>query len=333
MTGLQKVSVKDLRAGHFIVLPPPWHKHPFLRNRFLLRKTEDVERLSKAGIHQVLVDPGRSVVPLPAGQPLTPLKQTKTYIAPPREWDQNKLITEEFRELIRNERLPAPVKARAVQRASIEQMKQLMSEPTAARLAEYKTGLADLVDVVMSDDALASSLLRITTHDFYTWTHSVNVGTLSLLFARFLFKQSDAHDMHELAAGFFLHDIGKTRIPSELLNKRGRFDDREVSEMRCHVARGLAIVEETQVLSAEAVVIVAQHHERVDGSGYPNGLKGDEIHLYAAICSLADVYDALTSVRPYKTSVSPYQALRIIQREMVNEHNRETFDSFVRLFE
>ena len=331
MSKLRQVSVAELRTGHYIVLPPPWHKHPFLRNHFLLKKSKDLESLSRAGYQHVLVDEEKSLVALPAPAG-TPLKRVKETVEPPPDWDPNRLVTPEFRALIRDARLPASQKARAVHQASLAQMKQLMSDPSAARLTEYKAGLAELVDAVLADDAMAASLLSITTHDFYTWTHSVNVGTLSLLFARRVFKGSDAHDLREIAAGFFLHDIGKVRVPADLLNKRGRYSDAEREEMRRHVGHGLDLVLETQVLGPEATRVVAQHHERVDGSGYPRGLKGDEIHPCAMICALADVYDALTSVRPYKTSLSPYEALRVIRREVVGEHNRGLFEAFVRLF-
>jgi HD-GYP domain-containing protein (c-di-GMP phosphodiesterase class II) len=155
------------------------------------------------------------------------------------------------------------------------------------------------------------------------------VGIYALLLARSHFR-GGGQDLHELAAGFFLHDIGKAEINPALLNKRGRFTEAERLEMRAHVPHGERLVAQAGGLEA-ASAIVAQHHERVDGRGYPRGLRDGEIHPSALICGLADVYDALTSTRPYKVSLSPFEALSTIRREMVGPVNLPLFECFVRL--
>jgi HD-GYP domain-containing protein (c-di-GMP phosphodiesterase class II) len=250
---------------------------------------------------------------------------------PPSIWNQEALVTPALRELLHDKRMSAPAKAQLMHKAAVDMMGRLMRHPSLERVQEFKQGLAEMVDQVLDNDALARGLLRITAHDVYTWRHSVNVGVLSLLLARSHYRGSDAHDLHELAAGFFLHDIGKVYVNPALLNKRGRFTDAERLEMRAHPALGLQMVEESGSLSPEAATIVGQHHERVDGKGYPNELGGAEIHPYAQICALADVYDALTTVRPYKTSLGAFEALRVMRREMVNEQNYPLFEGLVRL--
>ena len=105
--------------------------------------------------------------------------------------------------------------------------------------------------------------------------------------------------MHELGAGFFLHDLGKVKIDTAIINKPGKLTAEEMRQMRRHPNLGFTILSKTKQLSEECKLIVLQHHERNDGTGYPNGLRGDAIHIYCRLCSLADVYDALTSVRPY----------------------------------
>jgi len=176
---------------------------------------------------------------------------------------------------------------------------------------------------------MATYLVKITDHDLYTYTHSVNVGILSLLLAkRYLGSFSD-HDLRELGVGFFLHDLGKTRIDPAILNKQGRLTEKERLEVQKHPQDGFDILKEVDQVSHESKTIILQHHERDDGSGYPNGLKGDEIHLYARICSLADVYDALTCDRPYRNKLSPFMALKLIKRELLGHVQKSLFEGFV----
>ncbi|MFA7331711.1 MAG: HD domain-containing phosphohydrolase [Candidatus Delongbacteria bacterium] len=328
MSQLRQLSVTELQVGQYIILPPPWHKHPFLRSRFRLEDLHDVEELARAGILRVTVDEGRSrVAPVPPAAPAA----RRVEPPPPARWNQEELVTPALRELIHDPYLSAPAKARLLHAATADMLGRLMRQPSLERVQEFKQGLTELVDQVLSNDALASGLLRLTAHDVYTWGHSVNVGLLSLLLARNHYRHSDAHDLHELAAGFFLHDIGKVFVNPALLNKRGRFTEAERLEMRAHPALGLQLVQESGSLDPAVASIVGQHHERVGGGGYPHGLEGGEIHPYAQICALADVYDALTSVRSYKTSLGAFEALRVIRREMVTDLNFPLFEGLVRL--
>jgi HD-GYP domain-containing protein (c-di-GMP phosphodiesterase class II) len=185
----------------------------------------------------------------------------------------------------------------------------------------------------MADDATSSRLLGITSHDFNTYTHSVNVGVLSVLFAKALIKGTDAHNLHELGAGLFLHDIGKVRVDQSILNKQGRLTEDGRHIIREHPRHGYDILSETNQLTEECKIIVMQHHEKANGSGYPHGLKGDNIHLYGRICRLADVYDALTSDRGYRQRLSTFDALKLMKKELKYTFDKELFHKFVLLFE
>jgi len=133
-------------------------------------------------------------------------------------------------------------------------------------------------------------------------------------------------------AAFFLHDLGKVRVDPAIINKPGRLTEEEMSKMRIHPYQSYKILEESGHLSHECKVITMQHHEREDGSGYPRRLKGDEIHDYARICCIADVYDALTAVRSYKKALSPFDALKVMKEEMIGFFHAEIFRNFVLLF-
>lgn len=176
-------------------------------------------------------------------------------------------------------------------------------------------------------------MLAITAHDFYTYTHSVNVGVLAVMLSRALFRNLGAHNMHELGAGFFLHDLGKIRVDPAIINKPGILTEEEMKKMRIHPYQSCKILAEAGQLSEECRIIAFQHHEREDGKGYPRRLQGEEIHVYGRIGCIADVYDALTAERSYKPRLSPFEALRLMKEEMINHFRRDLFEKFVLLFQ
>jgi len=152
------------------------------------------------------------------------------------------------------------------------------------------------------------------------------------MLAKELFKKSDAHDMHELGAAFFLHDIGKVRVDPAITKKPGKLTEQEMIQMRTHAAVGYDILSEAKNITEECKIIVTQHHEREDGTGYPLGLKGGEIHTYGRICCIADVFDALTAERTYKQRLNTFYALKLMKKKMLNHFQREMFEKFVLLF-
>ena len=172
----------------------------------------------------------------------------------------------------------------------------------------------------------------MTSYDYYTYTHSVNVGVFTIMLAKELFRKSAAHDMHELGASFFLHDIGQVRVDPAITKKPGKLAEQEMIQMRSHALEGYDILSAGKQLSEECKIIVMQHHEREDGSGYPKGLKGSEIHTYGRICCIADVFDALTADRSYKQRLNTFFALKLMKKKMLNHFQREMFEKFVLLF-
>ncbi len=256
------------------------------------------------------------------------------FAPPPESWEPNAidLIGDELHKTIQNTSIPPKTKAREVYNHSLKMMTNVLENPRVGNIKSSKRMVYKIVDHILTDDDTAECMALITSHDYYTYTHSVNVGMLSVLLAKSLFKGSYDHDMRELGAGFFLHDLGKCDVPHDLINKPGELTDEEWDLMRNHPQKGNRILVDTNQITKECGIIVMQHHEREDGSGYPFGLSKNEIHPYARICSITDVYDALTSTRAYKQKVSPYEALRIMKEEMGHFFNREMFNEFVLIF-
>jgi HD-GYP domain-containing protein (c-di-GMP phosphodiesterase class II) len=323
---MQRTIEKDnLKVGMYVILPNSWFNHPFATNEFLIKSKDQIRKINESGIHKIIVDTERSIVAEEERKPeLRPEQSSKP--------QSRNIVPDELSDAIHNANLPPQEKAKAVQVHSFTMIRNLLDNPTAENIRDTKKGIAEIVDLILTDDSTSLYLLSITSHDFYTYTHSVNVGFLAVSLSKELFKKSTAHDMHELGAGFFLHDLGKVHINPAIINKPGKLTEDEMTRMKQHPDMGYKVLFETNQLTHECKKIVLQHHERYDGKGYPRGLKGDEIHLYGRICSIADVFDALTSERPYKQKLSPFPALKLMKEQMIEHFHKDLFDQFVLLF-
>ncbi len=223
-------------------------------------------------------------------------------------------------------------KAEAVHSACLQTLQRTFEEPRAAFLGQACEILEPTVNLIVSDDQATKHLIRLTTYDHSTYVHSTNVGIFSIALARILFGDDRQHDMQRLGAGFFLHDLGKCNIPIDILNKPGLLSDEERDIVRRHVLDGYQMVESSGLMTDEARTIILQHHERDDGMGYPNQRRAEEIHPFARICRLADIYEALTSDRPYHNSRSSFEALKFMKEHVVSGPDEQLFAGFVKLF-
>ena len=185
-----------------------------------------------------------------------------------------------------------------------------------------------LMDIIQRKENLVQ-LTDIRLHDTYTFAHCVNVAILSAMLGMLCRYSKD--DLKLLTLGAMLHDLGKIRIPSNILNKNGRLADDEFKVIKSHPAEGAARIKEMErLLPSPGILaaIAAQHHEHVDGCGYPAGLTGEKIHRFAKIVAIADVYDALTSERPYKKAYAP----SVTHNIMVNVNKGQFDDELLKLF-
>jgi HD-GYP domain-containing protein (c-di-GMP phosphodiesterase class II) len=322
------IHTKDLKVGMFVLLPYSWLKPPFISREFKITSQDQIDKIVEYGLATIIIDTEKGIT---TGTADARFVETPAP-TPARTWEPEKLVPPELREAIHDKKLPPEKKSRVVYQCSLDLMGRLFDDPKTENIGEAKAGIAEIVDLVVSDDATSAALLEITSYDYYTYTHSVNVGVFSILLAKSLFRGSDAHDMHELGAGFFLHDIGKVRVASDIVNKPGKLTDDEMAIMRTHPDQGYAILSETKQLTEECRIIVLQHHERQDGGGYPKKLQGDAIHTYGRICSIADVYDALTAERSYKKKMDTFSALKLMKEQLLNHFHQDMFEKFVLLF-
>ncbi len=168
----------------------------------------------------------------------------------------------------------------------------------------------NLLRSVFQNYSIIGRLNLVKNKDEYTYTHSVNVAMLATMIGKWMRLPNE--DIFQLACAGLLHDIGKAKIDDAILNKPSRLTVDEYAIMQEHALEGFSLLCDIPGLSGGVIFAALSHHERYDGNGYPFGLKGEEIHLYARIIAVADIYDAMTSNRVYRKKVSPFTVAKQI---------------------
>lgn len=187
--------------------------------------------------------------------------------------------------------------------------------------------VSDVIDSVLQNNYIIVGLGMMQSNTNYLFEHSINSLTLMVAFANSL--GYDQKIREELGIGALLHDIGMLRIPSNILNKRGILSEDENNEMKNHVEYGYNILKDTPGIPDSALLIACQHHERINGSGYPKQLKGDKISIYGQMAGIIDVYHAATYDKGYKKGIAPSKAMADILIKRDTEFNKELVGGFV----
>jgi HD-GYP domain-containing protein (c-di-GMP phosphodiesterase class II) len=168
----------------------------------------------------------------------------------------------------------------------------------------------DIIEELIRRKDSLINVIDLKDYDNYTYSHSVNVTVLSVVTGISLGLEYSR--LKSLGMGALLHDVGKIFVPVEVLNKPGKLTTEEFAQIKKHPEQGFTKVKEEDILDAPGRAVILQHHEKLDGSGYPGNRRGKDIHELAKIVAVADVYDALTSDRPYRVRWSPAQGLEYI---------------------
>lgn len=186
----------------------------------------------------------------------------------------------------------------------------------------------DMVEGILMRDEVLNELLTIKRHDYQNYVHSVNVAVLSLSLGKTLGLNRET--LQYLGIGAFLHDIGKRAVPKEILGKIGLLTEAEYKLYKRHVIEGVKMLESTWKIPAPSIAAVSQHHERINGTGYPNGISNKQIEIFGRIMSIADCFDNLTSPRPNKAAMMPFDAVKVLVDEK-SHFDQEILMTFIRL--
>jgi len=187
----------------------------------------------------------------------------------------------------------------------------LYSNTESSDFADATRSIADdLMKAINDNDALAVDISVLKISDEYTFKHSVDVATMAMIIAKK--RQMSKQEVYDIGISGLLHDIGKSKIPNEILNKPGKLTEEEFAVMKQHPVLGYQILKENQGLSDMIKLGVLQHHEKINGKGYPLGTEAAQISTFGKIISVVDIYDALVTERPYKPGFSPRDAVEMI---------------------
>jgi putative nucleotidyltransferase with HDIG domain len=229
-----------------------------------------------------------------------------------------------------DDELAPAVKATLMYSSAMSTAKLIFLTPGIPKHIDVALGVVCAIagEIVRSPRCI-SGLVQTMRNDT-VYAHSVNVCIYATALAHYGGDEGNA--LSALGMGAFLHDIGKARVPRRILDKPSTLSGDEWEIMMKHPEMGLEVLgDQAQRLAPEVNAAVLEHHERLDGSGYPRGLRGEEISRAARLVAMADVYDALTSQRPYRSALSPFAALRTVRDEMLGQMDRGVFDNFVRM--
>ena len=288
---LKRIPVTDVALGMYIhAIEGPWLAQPFWRPRFRLTSLDQLAELRRSQVKAVVIDLSRSNTVSKNTDSATRARRAQTRAAIERraaDFRAARRLTDDARTVMRGV-------FDAANRGEI---------PNGGELDAVIRSITVALD---RNRSMLLGMMRLKTRDSYTYFHSVAVGTLMINLAREL--KLPEEEVRQMALGGLFHDIGKIRIAKAVLNKPGRLSVAEWDEMRRHPAMGHALLLEADVPET-ALDVCLHHHEKVDGSGYPFGMVGDQISLAARMGAICDVYDALTSDRPYKEAHSPVAAV------------------------
>lgn len=195
--------------------------------------------------------------------------------------------------------------------------------------AKTKKVVSHTIELLAKDSDAFFNMISLSSHDYYTYTHCVNVMTFTISLLSALGVR-DKKLLEESATGAFLHDIGKTKVPISILNKPGPLTEEEWKIMKKHPEWGLDILQ-ARPIPERGKDIIIQHHEKINGIGYPYGLRGDKIQMVSQVVSICDAYDAMTTNRCYQTAKTPFDAFQIIAKDMRGHFNTRIVETFIEL--
>ena len=323
----KKIPVSDVRVGMFLheLAGTAWLNHPYWKSKFLIRSDAELDRLRNSSVTHVWIDVALGDDVAPAPEALTsPAENTPEPEPPPAP---------------KPPPLPALSLERAVEKAgeiknyakleikALYEQARLGHAISTAHLAPL---VSDISESVLRNPGVLTSLSRLKHMDDYTYLHSVTVCALMVALGQRLGLADDELRVAGMAG--LVHDVGKAKIPLDILNKPGKLTPEEFEIVKKHPRDGFDMLAGESGASGEASRDVAlHHHETISGRGYPEGLAGDQISLMARMGAICDVYDAITSNRPYKAGWEPSQAIHSMAGwAKAGQFDQRIFEGFVR---
>ena len=313
-TDFQPISVHSLRTNTvtnfdiYIKLSNRDHKR-----RFVLYRRKNIPFLER--IRENLADHGTDIL----------------YIDASDKNEYQLYIERNLESIIQDEEISSVEKASLAYSCATGLVEGLLENPRSGEhVKRSKTFISNLVEYILEDSQAFFNLMASISFDYYTYTHSVNVAVFGIALAHRL-GQYTRETIETIGSGFLLHDVGKGLIDNRILNKKGPLNESEWTVIKEHPENGVKLLRNSEQVSEQALSIVEGHHEKLDGSGYPHGLSGNEINQYARMAAIVDIFDAITTRRAYRPAEPAFHALEIMRNEMMAGLDPDLFREFVLL--
>lgn len=322
---IKRINTTELRTGMFIQkLGGSWLQHPFMRGSFLLTEPNDIKRILDAGIKDVWIDIDKGL-------------DTESSTPSPEETSSQPSL-EEASSSNPIPAKPTPIsdsieneieRARKLCQDAKPQIMSMFNDIRLGKAIDPQTTLplvGEIDSLVQRNSAAILSVARLKSHDDYTYMHSVAVCALMLALANQM--GLDKEQTRLAGIGGLMHDLGKAAMPLDILNKPGKLTDDEYLVMKKHTIVGAEILEDSGA-EAEVIDIALNHHEKINGTGYPNQLPAEKITTLARMAAICDVYDAVTSERAYKKPWEPANTIREMAK-WDGHFDKQIFNTFVK---
>lgn len=324
-----KITVDRLQPGLYIRLPVKWNEHPFLFNSFKIKSQEQIQLIKHLGIQHVFLNPGLSDT-----QPLPPNleESAPAEVLPSVDSEAEKLWQEKQSRI---EKLNAY--RRRVQTCekeferSLARMRAVINKirnRPADAVGEAIQLVDDIVDKLLSDDNVTLHLMNSKSEFEDIYFHSLNVAVIGMMIGKA--RGLPAATIKELAFAALFHDIGKVRVPTAIVRKKTRLTEPEENYLRLHTKYGIELANNIEIFSESAKRVIEQHHELRDGSGYPLGMKGDEIDELAQIVAVANAFDNLCHPNIPSEQKIPYVALSYLFKNCKHLYHAENLGILVK---
>ncbi|HDM8225398.1 TPA: HD-GYP domain-containing protein [Vibrio campbellii] len=323
-----KLTVDRIQPGLHIRLPLKWNDHPFLLNSFKIKDQEQVEMIRHLGVKFVYFNPEQSdASPLPANQPQAEVKKDDTL-----DLEAQKLWQEKQKRI---EKLSA-YRRRVIQcekefERSLARMRSVMTKirnRPADAVGEAKQLIDDIVEKLMCDDNVTLHLMNGKNEFEDIYFHSLNVAVIAMMIGRA--KGYSAEQLKALSFAALFHDMGKIKIPTAILRKQTPLSEPESNYLKLHTKYGLDMANQIEDFPDSAKTVIAQHHELRDGSGYPEGLKGDEIDELAQVIIVANAFDNLCHTPIASEQKIPYTALSHLYKNCKHLYKEENLNILIK---
>ena len=321
---IKRIAVQHLEVGMFITdLNNDWIPHNNNRRRGVLRSDEVIAKIRQMGVTEVYIDTAKG--------------RDSSFAMPLREVDaKNESLLQSAGSLppvtrnrvSREEEMIVAHRIHNEAQGLVSNVLEGVKLGKAIDLSSVNDLSGELLNSVLRNHNALTCLGRIREKDNYLLEHSVNLSVLMSIFGKSIQLPVDV--MHQTVVGALLHDIGKILTPDAVLHKPGKLSDDEFHVMKQHVVHSRDLLRGTEGIGELTVLTAAQHHERMDGSGYPDGLKGEEISPYGRMVAISDVYDAITSDRVYHKGMTPSQGLKKLLEWSGSHLDRNLVHHFIR---